>query len=67
MYILVEEPKSSRTHLAGAFDAIDQVHGTEEFSKEQGIKAIVTVMSVGTLEAESLFRDLVSGDHISEV
>lgn len=67
MYILTDEPKSSGTLIAGAFDAIDQVHGTEEFSREQGVKAITTVMDVGTLEADSLFRDLVSGDHITEV
>ena len=66
MYILTEEPRESGTFIAGAFDAIDQVYGTEPFSKDQGVKAITTVMAVGTSEAESLFRDLVSKDYVSE-
>ena len=66
MYILTDEPKGSGTLIAGAFDAIDQVHGTEPFSGDQGVKAIVTVMAVGTLEADSLFRDLVSKGYVTE-
>lgn len=66
MYILTDEPKGKGTLMAGAFDAIDQVYGTEQFSKDQGVKAITTVMAVGTLEADSLFRDLVNGDYITE-
>ena len=66
MYVLTDEPKGSGTLIAGAFDAIDQVHGTEEFTNAQGVKAIITVMGVGTMEAESLFRDLVNGDHVTE-
>ncbi len=67
MYILVEEPKSSGTHLAGAFDAIDQVHGTEEFSEEQAVGAMVHVMDLTPVQARSLFNILKNDNHISEV
>jgi len=65
MYILTEEPKSSGILMTEAFDAIDQVHGTEGFSKDQGIKAIVNAMDVGTVAAESLFRDLVNNGYVT--
>ena len=67
MYILTDEPKSSGALIAGAFDAIDQAYGTEPFSKDQGVKAITTVMAVGTEEADQLFNSLVWNEHISEV
>ena len=67
MYILAEEPKSSGTYLAGAFDAIDQVHGTEEFSEEQAIEAIVHVMDVTPVQARSLFNILKNDDYVSGV
>ena len=67
MYILTDEPKHSGTLLAGAFDAIDQVCGTEEFSKEQAIEAIITVTGESQSFAESQFRALVDGGYISEV
>ena len=63
-YYLTDEPRSG-TLLAGAFDAIDQVYGTAPFTDEQAVKAITTVISVGTLEATSLFKDLVGKGYIT--
>ena len=67
MYILTDEPKYSGSLAAGAFDAIDQVYGTEGFTREQAVEAITTVIAVGTEEADQLFSSLVWNEHISEV
>jgi len=62
-YYLLEEPRAG-TLLAGAFDAIDHAVGTAPFSQNEAVKAICTEMAVGTLEAESLFNDLVKGQNV---
>jgi len=66
MYILVDEPKHSGSLIAGAFDAIDQVYGTEEFTHEQAVGAMMTVMGWSQSFAESQFHALTEGDHVME-
>ncbi len=65
MYILADKPESPR--LVEAFDAVDEVHGTEEFSRADATGAIATVLGISDSEADSLFQRLVSNDNISEV
>ena len=63
-YYLMSEPKYPGTLLAGAFDAIDQVYGTEPFTKQHAIEAITTVMAISPSSAESKFNALVEGEHL---
>ncbi len=63
-YILTNEPRTSGTMIAGAFDALDQAFGTEEFTETQALQAITAQMDFGTTGAESLLRDLIEKGHI---
>lgn len=67
MYILADKPQDSQRLQVEVFDAIDRVYGTEEFSKEQAINAIIVGTDVSQSLAESQFRSLEDGDYITEV
>ena len=67
MYILAEEPKSSGSLAEEAFNAIDQVYGTEEFTQEQAIEAITKVTGWSQSFAAGYFHALVDGNYVSEV
>ncbi len=66
MYYLTSKPKHSGSLIAGAFDAIDQVYGTEPFTKQQAIDAITTVLAFSPTQAEGEFNALIKGEHILE-
>jgi hypothetical protein len=66
MYILMHEPQESGTMLAGAFGALDQVYGSQEFSESQAVDAIISVLG-GSAPASSLFNNLVAKGYVSEV
>jgi len=65
MYILTDSPHEPSIHLREAFDALDNAFGTNEFSGPDAIRAICRAMSIGTLEATSLLRDLEARRYIT--
>jgi len=62
MYILTDEPRSGQS--LDAFRALDNAFGTGEFSQGQAIATLAN--SLEASNAESLFRDLVSGGFVTE-
>jgi len=65
MYILTDEPSGGLRKEA--FDALDNAFGTGEFNQGQAITVIANEGLGGTMGAESLLRDLVSGGFVTEV
>ena len=50
-----------------AFDVLDEVFGTDEFSEGQAINSIATGVDVPSTQAQSIFRSLVASEYVGEV
>jgi hypothetical protein len=57
MYILTDEPQGQGP-VKEAFNAIDNAYGSEEFSDNQAVAAIVNSVGCSEAEATSLFSQL---------
>jgi len=65
MYMLVNSPGGGQSKEA--FDALDEVFGTNEFSKGQAVNTISVAMELDNATADSLFNQMVRSENIGEV
>lgn len=65
MYMLVNSPKSAEHKRA--FDVLDEVFGTSEFTSGQAVNSIAVGLEVDNGRAQSIFNDLVRNENIGEV
>jgi len=65
MYMLINSPKSRE--LKQAFDVLDEVFGTDEFSEAQAINSIAVGLEVENSQAQAVFGSLKRNENIGEV
>lgn len=64
MFILTDEPAGGLRKEA--FHALDEAFGTGEFSQGQAITVLANADLGSAARAESLFRELVNGNFVTE-
>jgi hypothetical protein len=65
MYMLVTSPKSGEQKTA--FEVLDEVFGTGEFTEGQGVNSIAVGLEVDDGHARTIFSSLVRNENIGEV
>ena len=65
MYMLLKSP--SQGQQKAAFDVLDEVFGTSEFTEAQAINSIAVGVSVENGQAQTIFKSLVNSENVGEV
>ena len=65
MFMLIKSPNSGQ--LKEAFDVLDEVFGTGEFTEGQGINSIQVGLEIETGQAQTIFSTLKRNENIGEV
>ena len=65
MYMLINEPPSGE--LKEAFQVLDDVFGTNEFTEAQAVNSIQVGLEVETGHAQQIFNTLKRNDNLGEV
>ena len=65
MFMLIKSPNSGQ--LKEAFDVLDEVFGTGEFTEGQGVNSIQVGLEVETGQAQTIFASLKRNENIGEV
>ena len=65
MYMLIDSPASGMPKQA--FDVLDEVFGTDEFTSAQAINSIAVGLEVDNGQATTIFNSLVRTVNIGEV
>ena len=65
MFMLIKSPNSGQ--LKEAFDVLDEVFGTGEFTEGQGVNSIQVGLEIETGQAQSIWDNLKRNENIGEV
>ena len=65
MFMLIKSPASRQ--LKEAFDVLDEVFGTGEFTEGQGVNSIQVGLEVEPGQAQTIFSTLKRNENIGEV
>ena len=65
MFMLIKSPNSGQ--LKEAFDVLDEVFGTGEFTVGQAVNSIQVGLEVETGQAQTIFSTLKRNENIGEV
>ena len=65
MFMLIKSPASGQ--LKEAFDVLDEVFGTGEFTEGQGVNSIQVGLEIETGQAQTIFSTLKRNENIGEV
>ena len=65
MFMLIKSPNSGQ--LKEAFDVLDEVFGTGEFTEGQGVNSIQVGLEIETGQAQTVFSALKRNENIGEV
>jgi hypothetical protein len=65
MFMLIKSPTSGQ--LKEAFDVLDEVFGTGEFTEGQGVNSIQVGLEVEPGQAQTIFSTLKRNENIGEV
>ena len=65
MFMLIKSPASGQ--LKEAFDVLDEVFGTGEFTEGQGVNSIQVGLEVEPGQAQTIFSTLKRNENIGEV
>ena len=65
MYMLIQSPNSGQ--LKEAFDVLDEVFGTGEFTEGQGTNSIQVGLEVEEGQARSIWDNLKRNENVGEV
>jgi len=63
MYILGEPPETQNE----AYDALENVFGSSEFSAQEAIEVISNVLETELMQAQTKFTTLLRAGHVEEV
>ena len=65
MFMLIKSPANGQ--LKEAFDVLDEVFGTGEFTEGQGVNSIQVGLEIETGQAQTVFSALKRNENIGEV